>query len=203
MSCKINALLFCRVALIYGVAGKPNIKSAIAGLQNYVILCYICYWFDNLADSICMVILVLPEAALIKINRQISWLMVGFNAECRAMPRPGSAKPKAKQAPKSRSRTFLGIPYANDADVPRRPPHGPPCGPPPATPVVNHPPLAGPTDRPPPVPECQQYIIGPPSWFVSSRMKKLFGLVVLFWPPRTNGELGAESNTLCHVLLWD
>ena len=138
-----------------------------------------------------------------QINRQIPWLMVGFNAECRAMPRPGSAKPKAKQAPKSRSRTFLGIPYANDADVPRRPspwptmwaPTSNACCEPPATRWAYRPPAS--------CPECQQYIIGPPSWFVSSRMKKLFGLVVLFWPPRTNGELGAESNTLCHVLLWD
>ena len=89
-----------------------------------------------------MVILVLPEAALIK----STYFLVNFKAECRAMPhRRASGKPQAKSRRARNNRhtqAVFGIPYAdpNDAeelfDSPTdSPPHGPPKGPPPPRPV--------------------------------------------------------------------
>ena len=110
------------------------------------------------ADSICMVILVLPEAALIK----STYFLVNFKAECRAMPHGrASRKPKAKSRRARNNRhtqAVFGIPYAdpNDAeelfdspnDSPRMPPHGPPKGPPPPRPVNGPPDDADVATRP-------------------------------------------------------
>ena len=110
------------------------------------------------ADSICMVILVLPEAALIK----STYFLVNFKAECRAMPHGrASRKPKAKSRRARNNRhtqAVFGIPYAdpNDAeelfdspnDSPRMPPHGPPKGPPPPRPVNSPPDDADVATRP-------------------------------------------------------
>ena len=134
-----------------------NPTSRVLLLGHTFMLAYVISTIGS-ADSICMVILVLPEAALIK----STYFLVNLKAECRAMPhRRAAGKPKAKSRRKRNNRhtqAVSGIPFAdpNDAEElfdsgsesPRMPPHGPPKGPPPPRPVNGPPDDADVATRP-------------------------------------------------------
>ena len=64
MSFKIINLLFCRVALVEVLLVNPTSRVLLLG-YTFIMLAYAIATIGS-ADSICMVILVLPEAALIK-----------------------------------------------------------------------------------------------------------------------------------------
>ena len=78
LSFKINNPLFCRVVLILLLlVTSKNPTSRVLLLGYTFMLAYVISTIGS-ADSICMVILVLPEAALIK----STYFLANFKAEC-------------------------------------------------------------------------------------------------------------------------